>query len=185
MAGEVGELQQQVAPGHGAATLHRQRQPDGVEGVERTRDDEPLHDRAGHGGAMPEVRQRAEGTTGDDPRDLRVVDAFHIRQRQPDAVALPGCLPRRFGWRSEDGGRGFVVRRKSFDAVGVVADIDVERQHADAELARVIEDQPLGVHAGVMREHTGEKSCRMVGLEPGRLVGGQGERRRMRLAETE
>ena len=53
------------------------------------------------------------------------------------------------------------------------------------QLAGVVEDQPLGVHAGVVGEHPGEERRRVVGLEPGRLVGRQGERRRVGLAEPE
>ncbi len=41
------------------------------------------------------------------------------------------------------------------------------------------------VHAGVVGEHPGEERGRVVPLEPGRLVGGQRERRRVRLAEPE
>jgi hypothetical protein len=52
--------------------------------------------------------------------------------------------------------------------------------------AGVVEDQPLGVHARVVGEDgPGEEGRRVVGLEPGRLVGGQREGRGVRLAEPE
>ena len=52
-------------------------------------------------------------------------------------------------------------------------------------VAGVVEDEPLGIHAGVVGEDAGVEGRRMMGLEPGRLVGRQCECRGMRLAEAE
>jgi hypothetical protein len=63
--------------------------------------------------------------------------------------------------------------------------VDVEAEDGDAEVAGVVEDEPLGVHPRVVGEHPGQERRRVVGLEPGRLVGRQRERRGVRLAEAE
>ena len=70
------------------------------------------------------------------------------------------------------------------DGVRRAGSIDIEAEHGDAEIARVIEDESPGIHARIMGEDTGEKGCRMVGLKPRRLIGGQGESSRVGLAET-
>ena len=58
-----------------------------------------------------------------------------------------------------------------FDAVGVTGGVDVEAEDRDAVGAGVVEDEPFGVHAGVVSEDAGEERSRVVGLEPGALVG--------------
>ena len=75
--------------------------------------------------------------------------------------------------------------RSTFDDVGLLAGVDVEAEDRDVVLPGVLEDQPLGVHAGVVGEHPGQEVGGPVGLEPGRLVGRQRERRGMGLAEAE
>src|SRR3546814_4851626 len=86
------------------------------------------------------------------------------------------------GWSSIDEGRAM---RDRFDGVFLAAAVHVETEHGDPELSGVVEDQSLGIHARVVGEHTGQEGRRPVGLEPGRLIGRQRERGRMRLAEPE
>ena len=71
------------------------------------------------------------------------------------------------------------------DGVRRTRPVDVEAEDGDAEASRVVEDEPLGVHAGVVGEHTGEECRRVVRLEPCRLVGGQCEGCSVGLAEAE
>ena len=52
-------------------------------------------------------------------------------------------------------------------------------------MSGVVEDQSFGIHPRVVGEDPGQEVGRPVGLEPGRLVGGQRERRGVGLAETE
>ena len=162
---QLAHLQQQVATGQPARPAGRagDHRPQRVERVEGAGEHQPLDHRAGHPGPVPEVGQRAVGPAGHHPGHLRLGDALHLRERQPDAVP----------------------RLHPLDPVGGLGPVDVQRQHLDAELAGVVEDQPLRVHAGVVGEHPGEERRRVVGLEPGRLVGRQRERRRVRLAEPE
>ena len=63
--------------------------------------------------------------------------------------------------------------------------VHVEGQDRDPELAGVIEDQPLRVHPRVVGQDAGEEGRRVVGLEPGGLIGRQREGRGVRLAEPE
>ena len=81
--------------------------------------------------------------------------------------------------------RGLVEGRHPLDDVLLLGGVHVEAEDRDAALAGVLEDQPLGVHAGVVGQHPGQEVRRPVGLEPGRLVGRQRERRGMGLAEAE
>ena len=73
-SGKVGSLQQQVTSGHstiGHASLPPGRTThDAVNGVEGTREHEPLGDGLTHSRAMPEVRQRRVGAAFDDALHL-------------------------------------------------------------------------------------------------------------------
>ena len=186
---EVGHLQQQVAAGDPATTAHRCRQPDPVERVEPARDHEPLDHRSRHPRAVPEVGQRAVRASGHDALDLRRADALDVGEREPDAVrrrvghARHGVRPARS--LAEDLRRRLVPGRDALDAVGALGGVDVEAEDRDAEVAGVVEDEPLGVHARVVGEHAGEERRRVVRLEPRRVVGRQRERRGVGLAEAE
>ena len=166
---ELGHLQQQVATGHPAASRHRLvPRPDPVDPVEAAGQHQSLEHRPGHPGAVEEVGQRDVGRAGprlDDASHLGRADALDVAQREPDRVALTGAVA------LHD------VRRR--------AGVDVEAEHAHPELAGVVEDQPLGIHAGVVGQHPRQEVGRPVRLEPGRLVGRQRERRRVGLAEAE
>ena len=193
---ELGHLEQQVAPGDLPPSTTGHGGTQAVERVEPPCDDEPLHHRPGHRGAVPEVRQRRVGPAGDDPGDLGVVDALDLGQPDPDAVAPAVGQPQirwaLTGWGLlgsrllvQDRRRWFVQDPHPLDAVGRSRGVDVDGQDGDPELAGIVEDQPLGIHAWVVGEHPGQEGRRMVCLEPGRLVGRQGERRGMGLAEAE
>ena len=66
-----------------------------------------------------------------------------------------------------------------------LAAVDVRRQHRDPERAALVDDQPPGIHAGVVGQQPGEELREEVRLEPGAAIGRHGERRRVRLAEPE
>ena len=174
---QLGDLQQQVTAGDLPTAPHRDGRAQPVEGVEPARHDKPLGDGPGAPRAVPEVRQPGVGPAGDDPGSLGRADALDLGQADPDAVAAPVGQPRV--------GRRLIEHADPLDPVGGVGGVDVEREDRDPELAGVVEDQPLGVHTGVVGEHPGQEGRRVVGLEPGRLVGRQCERRRMCLAEAE
>ena len=91
---EVEHLQQQVAPGHRSPALDRHRRADAVERVEGAGQHQPLGDRAGDPGAVPEVGERVVGPAADDAGQLAVVDALDVGEAEPDAVA-PGVGQRR------------------------------------------------------------------------------------------
>ena len=85
---QLGHLEQQVAPGDPAAAAHAVRgQADAVDRVEAPGQHQPLDDRPGHPGAVPEVGERVVRPGRDDPLHLGLVDPLHLGQRQPDAVA--------------------------------------------------------------------------------------------------
>jgi len=114
---------------------------------------------------MPEVGQRGIGPAFDDALHLGPAHALDIGERETDAV----------------GG----VARRLLDRVGRARAVDVEAEDGDAEVAGVVEDEPLGIHAWVVGEDAGEERRGMVGLEPRGLIGGQCERRGVGLAEAE
>ena len=160
-----------------------------VDGVERPGQHQPLGDRARDLRAVPEVGERVVGPGGDDALDLAGVDPLDLGQRQPDAprpAVGPAALGR-VGPRglAEHDRRRLVERRHPLHDVLLLGGVDVEPEDRDAALAGVLEDQPLGVHAGVVGEDAGQEVGRPVGLEPGRLVGRQRERRGVGLAEAE
>ena len=139
--------------------------------VEPTGHHEVLHDRARHPGALPEVAERVERPRRDDACDLGRGDAPDLGQGHADAVAASVAL---------------LLRLVEPDhGVGRLAAVDVDAQDGDAEVAGVVEDQALGIHPRVVGQHPGEERRGVVGLEPRRLVGRQGERRRVGLAEPE
>ena len=91
----------------------------------------------------------------------------------------------RTAWTLAEDLRGrLVIGRDPLDAIGGVGGIDIEAEDRDAEVAGVVEDEPLGIHPWVVGQDPGEERRRVMGLEPRRVIGRQGERRRMRLAET-
>ncbi len=143
--------------------------------VEPTRVRDRLHDRLRDLGPPDEVAHVAErcvGPRAQDRPDLGVRDPVHVLQRQPDAVRGTSVARR---------GR----RRGRFDDVVGLAGVDVEREDRDAVLAGVLEDQAARVHAGLVRQHAGQKVRRIVGLEPGRLIRRHREGCRVGLAEPE
>ena len=203
---EIGQRQQQVAPRDLPPGADGQRPPDPVQPVEPAGEDQPLDHWLRHGGAVPEIGERAVRAAGDDTGDRLGRDARDVGQRHPDpprpAVGKPrarpepgletarvrqrGCLATtsRWGRGSSDRYEG-VAGLQPLHAVAAVAGVDVEAEDRDAEPTGLVEEEPLRVHAGVVREHPGEEVRRVVGLEPRRLVRGQRERGRVRLAEAE
>ena len=92
MTVEVGHLQQQVAPGDLASTTHPRAagagrpDVDAVDRVEPAGEHQPLHDRPGHLGAVPEVGERLVGPGRHDAVHLGLGDPLQLRQGQPDSV---------------------------------------------------------------------------------------------------
>ena len=187
---EVGHLEQQVAPGQVVARPHGQGAAEAVHRVERPGEHEPLGDRTARPGPVPQVGERAVRLPRDDPLHLGGADPLDVGQREPDAVtarvghagveAQPGARQ-----RLEAAAAGPVAVTGAgaaaghlLDPVGGAGGVDVEAEHRDAERAGVVEDQPLGVHAGVVGEDAGEERRRVVRLEPGRLVGRYARTRR-------
>jgi hypothetical protein len=145
-----------------------------------------------------EVGQVGERLAGDDPGHLGLGDAFDVGEGHPDAVPPPirqirvpvlagfaagsrySTVSRR--WRNTSTRQGV---RQALHGIPTFAGVDVQAEDLDTQRAGVVEDEPLGIHPGVVGEHPGEEGRRMVGLEPSRLIGRQRERRRMRLAEAE
>ena len=56
----------------------------GIEGVEGADEGQPLDDRAGDPGAVPEVAQARVGLAGDDALHLGVADALDLAERAAD-----------------------------------------------------------------------------------------------------
>ena len=135
-----------------------------MDGVEGAGEHEPLRDRLAHRGAVPEVGKRGVGAPLDDALHLGLAHALDVGERQSNAVGIIGC---------------------PLDGIRRAGSIDVEAEDRDAETARVVEDEPLGIHARVVGEHAGEECRRMVRLEPRGLIRRQCERRGMGLAEAE
>ncbi len=176
---ELGDVEEDVAPGHPPAPAEPgPRRPHPVERVETSCEHELLDDRAADAGAPPEVAEVDVRLAGDDPLDLRPADPGDVGERDADA---PGRAVRQV--RVERHVLG--PDRHPLHPVGRVRGVDVEREDGDPEGAGVVEDEPLGVHAGVVGEDAGDERRRVVGLEPRRVVGREGECRRVRLAEAE
>jgi len=192
-------VQQQVAAGHPSAPAEAgESHAHAVEGVEAAREDETLGDRARDPGTVPEVGEGEVGLSGDDARHLGLADALDVGQGQADAIGPPVGqvgVHRAFagvvlvnqarGRRPALSAGTLVPGCNLLDAVRARGGVDVEAEHGDAERAGVVEDEPLGVHPGVMGQHPGEEGCGVVGLQPRRVVGRQGEGRGVRLAEPE
>src|SRR5207302_4588203 len=121
---QIRDLQEQVTSRDLASALDRQCETDAVDRVKPTGKHEPFDYRAGHVGAMPEVREGTIGPTGDDARDLLLVDAFDISKCKSDSVTLAVCPfllgtePSGFGLLAQDGRWWFVVLSKLLDRVG-------------------------------------------------------------------
>ena len=174
-------MQQQVATGHlpapaqtaphlahrpcrSAVEPGRPAEVDVVDRVETAGQHQLLDDRPRGMGSLPEVGQARVGLRGHDLGHLGRTDAVHVGEGQPDTgTAVVGAL----------------------EPVGAGRGVDVEPKDRNAERAGIIEDESFGVHPRVVRQHPGEKGRRVVRLEPGRLVGRQGEGGSMRLAEAE
>ncbi len=188
---EVGDLQQQVAPGHPAAAAHRARQRRCRRG-RRTRPATTSRSTTGprrpaRGARSPTASRRAgrRRSRSTSASLMPLTSASESRMPYAEPSGRPGHRDGAARALVEDLRRRLVVGRDPLDAVDAVGGVDVEAEHRDAEVARVVEDQPLGVHARVVGEHAGEERRRVVGLEPRRLVGGQRERGGVRLAEAE
>ncbi len=179
---ELGDVEQQVTPGdpatsaetaarpaHAAARVASSSRAGPPRSMPWSASKPPARtsrsaDGSRHPGPLPEVGQARVGLAGDDLRDLGLADAVDVGEGEPDRLAaVVGAL----------------------EPVGAGRDVDVETEHGDAEGTGVVEDEPLGIHPRVMGQHPGEERCGVVRLEPGRLVGRQGEGRRVRLAEAE
>ena len=182
---ELGHLQEQVAAGDGASPAYvgAGGVPQPVGRVEATGQHQPLHDRAGDPRAVPEVAERVVGPGRDDPVDLGLADALDLREREPDAPP-PGPLGLLIGPPRRPGA-GPRALGEHLHGVVPAAAAHVEAEHLDAAAAGVLEDEALGVHAGVVGEHPGQEVRRPVRLEPGRLEGRQREGGGMGLAEPE
>ena len=173
-------MEQQVTPGQ-PATVPEPRpsaaRTGAVHGVEGPDEHEPLDDRATHPGPLPEVGERVVGRPGDDAGDLPFAHALDVGEGEADPPPRPvgqvGVLRRAAGHRGP------------LDAVLPRARVDVDAEDAHPERAGLLEEQPLGVHARVVGEDTGEEGRRVVRLEPGGLVGRHGEGGGVRLAEAE
>ena len=87
---ELGDLEQQVAPGHPAASVHGLlARPDAVDPVEAAGQHQPLEDRPRDVGAVEEVGQRDVGAALarlDDAGDLGPLMPLDVGEGEPDRV---------------------------------------------------------------------------------------------------
>ena len=188
---EVGDLEQQVAPGDPAASAQVAGGADAVDRVERPGLHQPLGHRPRHPGALPEVGQR--GVRASRAATIRATSAAVIPltsasdSRIPQPTPVGRQLPQHRHQRPPQRATPGVARSRvdPLDDVALLRGVDVEAEDRDPELPGVVEDQPLGVHARVVGEHAGQEVRRVVRLEPRRLVGRQRERGGVGLAEAE
>ena len=113
---------------------------------------------------MPRIDERRVRLTDRDARNLVSGDSLDIGEGQPH----PPC-----------------AMRSGLDPVGIGGTVDIKAENLHTVIAGVIEDEPLRIHARVMREDPCIEGCRVMSLQPGRLVGRQREGCGMRLAEAE
>ncbi len=200
---ELGDVQEQVAASDPLPDAQATRaegpvgagaggRRDPVDRVQPTGQDEPFQDGSAHLGPVGEVGQVGERLAGDDPGDLGVGDPLDVGERHPDPVAPPvRDIARsrysaiRMRCRNTSTRASRRGQTDTLDGIPALAGVDVQAEDLDAQGAGVVEDEAFGIHAGVVGEHPSEEGRRMMGLEPGRLIGGQRERRCVRFAEAE
>ena len=124
-------------------------------------------------GAVAHIGQGGVGLAGHQTLDLGSTQPGHAGEghpHAPPALAAVGKL-----W----------MRGHPLQTEAVRGGVHIHREHRDAHAAGLGDHQPPGIHAGVVLEDPGQERLRMVGLEPGGVVGGHGERGAVGLAEAE
>ena len=172
---QVCQREQEVAPGHLVVAAHRGATPDAVEPVEGSGEDQPLDDRFARPRPRPEVAERDERLARDDAFDLRLGDALDVGEREADAPALYPGQPLRGGRRphGEVLGKAHLLAQlvdeflEPFGPVLARAAVHVEAEHRDVHPSRLLQQQPLRVHAWIVGEDAGEEVRRVVALQPG------------------